>query len=132
MPGKAKQDPKKSQQQEIAEKKESFLEYYEDLPIKQAAADHINRSLDTISKWETSDPEFAEAVLRAKADYARKHGKKRPDNLLPKLYPELKPDAITLELPTAITITHVHALNQLPADPEAGSGVSIPDRPDHN
>ena len=115
----------KTQQEDIAQLKADFLEYYEARPIKQAACDHIGRSLDTISNWEKSDPSFADAVLRAKAEYARRHGKKRPDNLLPKLYAELKPEAIAIELPTAITINHVHPGNQLPADDQAGSGVPV-------
>lgn len=86
MPGKSKEDNRLTQKEEIALKKEQFLEYYEDLPIKQAAADHIRRTLKTVNEWENKDEEFRDAVLEAKAKYARKHGKTRPDNLLPKLY----------------------------------------------
>src|SRR3954471_17168950 len=106
MAGKKKENSDLTQREEIGKKKKDFLEYYEDLPIKQAAADHIGRDMDTIKRWEKSDDAFAEGVLWAKSEYARKHGKRRPDNLLPRLYEELKP--LPQEVGVSGTLDHQH------------------------
>jgi hypothetical protein len=93
MPGKSKEDPKKSQQQEIAEKKHTFLAYFRAWPVKKAAAEAVNRSSDTIDIWLKDDPEFSEAFLSARAEWAQKQSRRLdPANLLTNMYPEeLKP-----------------------------------------
>lgn len=123
MPGRAKANPKLTQKEEIALLKEDFLSYYRELPIKKAGADFIGRSIDTINNWEKDDPDFAERVIRAKAEYARKHGKGRPDNLLPKLYEEFSPVPVPVDV--AHDVKDGSALSQLLAAagfaPVAGS-----------
>ena len=69
MPGRAKSNPKLTQKQEIALLKEDFLSYYRELPIKKAGADFIDRSIDSINNWERDDPQFAERVIGAKAEF---------------------------------------------------------------
>jgi hypothetical protein len=93
MPGKSKENPKKSQQQEIAEKKHAFLAYFRAWPVKKAAAEAVNRSSDTIDIWLKDDPEFSEAFLSARAEWAQKQSRRLdPANLLTNMYPEeLKP-----------------------------------------
>ena len=93
MPGKAKEDPTKTQQQEIAEKKQAFLAYFRNRPVKKAAAEAVNRSSDSIDNWIHDDPEFAEAFLSARAEWAKKQSRRLdPANLLTNMYPEeLKP-----------------------------------------
>ena len=93
MPGKAKEDPTKTQQQEIAEKKQAFLAYFRNWPVKKAAAEAVNRSSDSIDNWIHDDPDFAEAFLSARAEWAKKQSRRLdPANLLTNMYPEeLKP-----------------------------------------
>jgi hypothetical protein len=71
MPGKPRTSQTKSRQEDIEGLKARFLEYYEDLPIKQAACDHIGRDLTTVQRWEKADKEFGLAVQMAKAAFAR-------------------------------------------------------------
>ena len=93
MPGKAKEDPTKTQQQEIAEKKQAFLAYFRNWPVKKAAAEAVNRSSDTIDIWLKDDAEFSESFLSARAEWAKKQSRRLdPANLLTNMYPEeLKP-----------------------------------------
>lgn len=93
MPGKAKDDPNKTQQQEIAEKKQAFLAYFARWPVKKAAAEAVNRSSDTIDVWLREDPDFSEAFHSARAEWAMKQSRRLdPANLLTNMYPdELKP-----------------------------------------
>ena len=123
MPGKAKEDPTKTQQQEIAEKKHAFLAYFRAWPVKKAAAEAVNRSSDTIDIWLRDDPEFSEAFLSARAEWAKKQSRRlKPENLLSNMYEELKPpkQELDINLPTAITITHVHPRDNHQPDQEAG------------
>lgn len=126
MAGKPRQNPRVSQQEEIAWLKEKFLSYYEALPIKTAACDFIDRSLDTISIWEANDPEFAGRIRQAKAEYARKHSRTRPDNILSRLYEEFKPPKQEVEQSgeTAVTITYVYPTDNASADDQTGSNVA--------
>lgn len=92
MPGKAKEDPTKTQQQEIAEKKQAFLAYFRNWPVKKAAAEAVNRSSDAIDIWKKEDKEFSEAFLSARAEWAKKKSSRLdPANLLTNMYEELKP-----------------------------------------
>ena len=92
MPGKALENPNKTQQQEIAEKKQAFLAYFRNWPVKKAAAEAVNRSSDTIDIWLKDDPEFSESFLSARAEWARKKSTRLdPSNLLTNMYEELKP-----------------------------------------
>jgi hypothetical protein len=93
MPGKPLDDPNKTRDQETAEKKQAFLAYFRAWPVKKAAAEAVNRSPDSIDHWLRDDPEFAEAFLSARAEWAKKQSRRLdPANLLTNMYPdELKP-----------------------------------------
>jgi hypothetical protein len=52
------------------EKKAKFLEYYRKLPNQKLAAGFIGRDEDTICIWKKEDKKFADAVLKAKSDWA--------------------------------------------------------------
>ena len=89
MPGKAKEDPSKTQQEEIAEKKHAFLAYFRAWPVKKAAAEAVNRSSDTIDIWLKDDQEFSEAYNSARAEWALKQSRRlKPENLLTNMYEE--------------------------------------------
>jgi hypothetical protein len=123
MPGKAKEDPNKTQQEEIADLKETYLQFFSEFPVQKAGADFIGRSVDTIQAWQRDDPKFSADVSRAKAEWAKKASRRvKPDNLLANLYDDTKPPKQELEvnLPTSITITHVHADDHHPSDEQAG------------
>lgn len=92
MPGKAKADPNKTQQEEIVALKETYLQFFREFPVQKAAADFIGRDVTTVQGWARDDAEFQVQVSRAKAEWARKHSKRiRPDNLLANLYEETRP-----------------------------------------
>lgn len=87
MSGKPLDDPNKTRDQETAEKKQAFLAYFGAWPVKKAAAEAINRSSDTIDIWLKDDPQFSEAFLGARAEWAkRKLSRLDPSNLLPNMY----------------------------------------------
>ncbi len=56
----------------INELKQSYVKYYEDVPVQCYAALYIGRDEDTIIRWRKEDSSFAEAVQRAKAEWVRK------------------------------------------------------------
>ena len=86
MPGKANEDPNKTRQQEIAEKKQAFLAYFARWPVKKAATEAVNRSPDTIDVWLKDDEEFSEAFLSARSEWAMKQSRRLdPANLLTNL-----------------------------------------------
>lgn len=89
MPGKSLEDPTKSQQQEIADKKAECVRFFEKNGVKQAAADWIGRDAETIRRWEEEDADFKEAMLRAKATFIQDNRRKlKIDHLVANLYPE--------------------------------------------
>jgi len=55
---------------EIKEKKVLFLECYRKLPNQKLAAGFIGRDEDTIIRWKDEDKEFADAVIKAKSEWA--------------------------------------------------------------
>ena len=115
MPGKAKEDPTKTQQQEIAEKKQAFLAYFRNWPVKKAAAEAVNRSSDAIDVWIREDPEFSEAFVSARAEWARKKSARLdPSNLLTNMYDELKPPK--QEIDTKITTIEGQSAEDLLAE----------------
>jgi hypothetical protein len=61
------------QQEQIAELKKRFLEYYADVPVKRYASYHIGRDEDTTRKWEKSDADFSEQIRILKAKYLLTH-----------------------------------------------------------
>lgn len=52
--------------------KQDYVAYFEDVPVQKYAAMAIGRDEDTIIRWRKDDPDFAEAVLKAKAEFIRK------------------------------------------------------------
>jgi len=118
MPGKAKEDPTKTQQEEIAELKETYLRFFSEFPVQKAAADFIGRSPATIQDWQNNDPYFSAAVSRAKAEWAKKASRRvRPDNLLANLYDETKPPK--QEIDTRVTTIEGQSAEDLLAEARA-------------
>lgn len=92
MPGKSKDTHSTNQQDEIARLKEGYLAFFSKFPVQQAAADFIGRTPACIQDWQNADPVFFASVTRAKAEWAEKnHRKIKPDNLLARLYEDLRP-----------------------------------------
>jgi hypothetical protein len=56
----------------IKQLKADYIGFFKDCPIQRYAADYIGRDEDTIIRWRKNDPDFSEAVKRAKADWVRK------------------------------------------------------------
>lgn len=52
--------------------KREYVDYYSDVPVQKYAAMAVGRDEDTIIRWRNSDPIFADAVKRAKAEWVRK------------------------------------------------------------
>ncbi len=66
---KDKKSPCPNQEIQIAELKDRFIFYYEQLPVQKLAAGFIGRDEDTIIKWRTSDPDFADRVAKARSEW---------------------------------------------------------------
>ena len=125
MPGKAKDDPTKTQQQEIADKKHAFLAYFRAWPVKKAAAEAVNRSSDTIDIWLKDDQEFSEAYNSARAEWALKQSRRlKPENLLANMYEELKPPKQEIEQ-TVTDSRELQLLRQL-VNPDAEPQQPLP------
>lgn len=115
MAGKSKDNQNKTQQEEIAEKKSAFLAYFRAWPVKKAAAEAVNRSSDTIDIWLKDDPEFSEAFLSARAEWAKKKSiRLDPSNLLTNMYEELKPPK--QEIDTKVTTIEGQSAEDLLAE----------------
>jgi len=56
----------------VEELKIEYIKYYIDVPVQKYAAMAIARDEDTIIRWRKEDPDFADAVQRAKAEWVRK------------------------------------------------------------
>lgn len=140
MAGRAKEDPTKTQQQEIAEKKVEFLRFYEKTGVKQAACDWIGRHKDTVALWEEQDADFSEAVSKAKAAFlASVQRRLKPDNLVANLYQDYKPpkQEIDHNLAGGFAITYVTPDDPTNPDPvradvQTTPGLDEADRPDND
>src|SRR5687768_11602301 len=98
MPGKAKDDPNKTQQQEIADKKLQCIEVYAALGVKKAAAAAVGRTLKRVNEWEAEDEEFRMAMLGAEYRFLEKNKHKvKLDNVFAHLFDEYKPPAQKVE-----------------------------------
>ena len=118
MAGRPKEDPTKTQQQEIAEKKVEFLRFYEKTGVKQAACDWIGRHANTVLEWEENDPDFREAVSKAKAQFlASVQRRLKPDNLVANLYQDYKPPK--QEVASTVTVTTQQSAEDLLAEARA-------------
>jgi hypothetical protein len=125
MPGKPLDDPNKTRDQETAEKKRAFLAYFRAWPVKKAAAEAVNRTSDTIDIWLRDDPEFSEAFLGARAEWAKKQAfRLKPDNLLANMYEELKPPKQEIEQ-TITDSQELQLLRQL-VNPDAQPEQPLP------
>jgi hypothetical protein len=92
MPVKWKSNPGKTQQEQIADLKETCFQFFREFPVQKAGADFIGRSVDTVQAWQRDDSEFSAMVSRAKAEWAKKASRRvRPDKLLANRYDETKP-----------------------------------------
>jgi hypothetical protein len=90
--GKTKVVLNKPQQEQIADLKATYLQFFSEFPVQKAGADFIGRSVDTIQARQRDDPDFSANVSRAKTEWAQKASRRvRPDNLLTNLYHESKP-----------------------------------------
>ncbi len=139
MPGKSLEDKTKSQKQEIAEKKKAFLAYFGAWPVKKAAAEAVNRSVDTIDIWLKDDADFSEKYLSARAEWAkRKSGRLSPDHLLANMYPEeLKPPKQEADITHHGSIAFTYVVPTDPPDstnPDAQAAPSLDatPQPDHD
>lgn len=56
----------------IDELKDHYIQYFVDVPVQKYAAMFIGRDEDTIIRWRKEDPDFADAVQRARAEWVRK------------------------------------------------------------
>jgi hypothetical protein len=54
------------------ELKNEYIKYYQDVPVQRYAAMFIAKDEDTIIRWRKEDSDFADAVLKAKAEWIRK------------------------------------------------------------
>lgn len=52
--------------------KKDYVTYFADVPIQKYAAMSVGRDEDTIIRWRREDPDFADAIQRAKASWVRK------------------------------------------------------------
>jgi len=59
-------------QKTIKQLKDEYVAYFADVPVQKYAAMAIARNEDTILRWKKKDKRFADAVLRAKAQWVRK------------------------------------------------------------
>lgn len=95
----------KQSKTDIAELKERYIKYFEDVPVQRYAAMYIGRNEDTIVLWKKNDPEFSEAVNQARANWVRKQAlKAKAEFKLERLEKEIWKESIeqTVVLPTPI------------------------------
>jgi hypothetical protein len=127
MPGKPKDNPNKTREQETAEKKRQCVEVYATLGVKKAAAASVGRELKTINEWEAADEDFRLEMLRAESRFLEKNRHKvKLDNVFAHLFDEYKPPTQQVEQTgeTKVTITYVHPHHPNPTDNQAGPDVA--------
>lgn len=66
----------------MAEQKARAVEYFEAMPVYKYAAAFAGVSEDALRIWREDDPEFSASLLKAKAEFVRKHGKKAKSEFL--------------------------------------------------
>ncbi len=57
---------------EVIKLKNDYVNYFKDVPVQKYAAMFIGRDEDTIIRWKKEDSEFADAVMKSKAEWIRK------------------------------------------------------------
>lgn len=66
----------KDREEKTKEKKASFLQYFQQLPIQKLAAGFIGVDENTITNWKKADSEFSDQVETAKSQWALDNAKK--------------------------------------------------------
>lgn len=61
-----------STSQKIRALKNEYVRYFQDVPVQKYAAMAIGKDEDTILRWKKQDKTFADAILKAKAEWVRK------------------------------------------------------------
>jgi hypothetical protein len=119
---------------EIARLKEQYLFYYGQLPLQKLAAGFIGRDEDTIINWRKADTKFADAVTKAKSDWALSKVRHTRDTrfLLERIMKEDFAQKVEVQSnqPTSISFTYVLPSDQHQSDPEATPDVAEAPGPD--
>lgn len=103
-----------------------YLEYYKELPVQKLAAASVGRNEDTAITWKKEDPDFADQVKRARAEWALRKAKKVRSNewLLERVmhehFKERRTDEITTPSPILGGVTNgLHSNHGLEETPKA-------------
>lgn len=130
MPGKKKNNPDVTRDEDIAAMKQQCINVYASLGVKKAAAAAVGRELKTVNEWEADDDRFRRDMLGAEYRFlnSNKH-KVKLDNVFAHLFDEYNPPTQKVESTGALAITfnYVRPDDQLPTDPETGSSLALPD-----
>lgn len=89
----------------LAEEKERFLKYFEDVPVQKYAAMYIGRSEQTIVNWLREDNEFFNRVQEKRALWVKKQAlKAKAEFKLERLEKEVWKESIeqTIVMPTPL------------------------------
>lgn len=89
----------------LAEEKERFLKYFEDVPVQKYAAMYIGRSEQTIVNWLREDNEFFNNVQEKRALWVKKQAlKAKAEFKLERLEKEVWKESIeqTIVMPTPL------------------------------
>lgn len=109
----------------IQELKAEYVAYYADVPVQKYAAMYISRDEDTVIRWRKKDAKFADAILKARAEWVRKNIiKTKAEFALERLEREIflpSEPAANLSI-YAQTVSHTQGL-----DPNAPENKSIVD-----
>ena len=120
--------PRPNQEAEIARLKEQYIFYYSQLPLQKLAAGFIGRDEDTIINWRKADPHFADAVTKAKSDWALSKVRNTRDTkfLLERILKEEFAQKVELQSiqPASISFTYVLPPDPHQPDPEATPGLA--------
>lgn len=59
-----------------ADKKQAAIDYYAEVPVFKYTAMAVGVDRDTLLDWRKKDPAFSARLLRARADWVKKHVRK--------------------------------------------------------
>jgi hypothetical protein len=62
---------KTSQRQRLTQLQQKFLEYFREVPIQKYAAAHVGRKEEAIIDWKSKNPNFANQIEDAKAEFVK-------------------------------------------------------------
>jgi hypothetical protein len=77
MPGNTKRNNNLTREEDIAQMKSDVIDFYKETGMKTAAANFVGRSIQTIQDWESTDEQFRDDMLRAKARFAKSNKRLR-------------------------------------------------------